>query len=177
MWMLWGENKEQRSVWIVKTVDVLRPQLPTACHLLEWHNTSLSIHLSCLCSGTSYTTCYDFQRAPHSLNCSPEAIQECHQQSMNLARTVLAGSLPVKGAQLSALVPSLLSASVHVTSSAVLLPSPRISGHIVPGTLGGKSSRHHQNPGLWVHSIILVGRDEIVSPQTTAHHQLSGHLP
>lgn len=50
MWILWGKKKEQRSVWKVRVVDMLRPQLPTVCYLLEWDNTPLSTHSSPACA-------------------------------------------------------------------------------------------------------------------------------
>lgn len=86
---------------------------------------------------------------------------------------------PGEGAQLSALVPPLFFVSAHAISSAVLpLPGARISGQIlcqVPWAANHPDFIRTLCCGSI--PVILVGRDEIISLQSTARHQLPGHTP
>lgn len=132
-----------------------------------------------MCSATSYTACFDFQRALHGPKCSTEPIQECHQQTRNLARTVLAGSLLVRRPSFVPLYhPCSLPQPLQISTAVLLLPGTRTSGQIlcqVPWAVSHPSITRTQHCGSI--PIFLVGRDETIAPQTTARLQLPGYLP
>lgn len=83
----------------------------------------------------------------------PPADQELSQDSFSWQP-------PGEEAQLCALVPPLLSASAPANQHCC--PSPpwhkNLRPNLVPGTLGSESSKHYQNPALWVHSHLLGGK-------------------
>lgn len=92
---------------------------------------------------------------------------------MNLARTVLPGSLLVKGLSFLPLYhPCSLPQPMESSSAVLPLPGTRISGQILCQLPWAAN-----HPDMWVHSHHLGGKGWDPCSSKNTHNQLPGHLP
>lgn len=174
-----GKKKQSRDVCVKSGLWMCSGHsCPLEC-LLEWDNTSLRIHLSPACALALHTQLVMTSKGTSQLEWQSRGHPRMPPAEHELGQDGFTWQPPGEGAQLSALVPPLFSASAHENQHHC--PSSpwhkNLWPNLVPGTLGSKSSRHYQNPALWVHSHHLGGKGRDPCSSNNIHSQLPGHLP